>query len=185
MHIHREKFLALTATLAGFWSNSACTIKLDGLSVSATLDLTTTTAGETTLDTTSTTGGTGDVTSEGGSDGTQGGTGTTGTSTTAPTTTSPTTGATTGGTTGGSGTDCCTPHNTPGCDDTTIQQCVCNQDPVCCGDERGVWDSICVAEVNQFGCGMCEIDTGGDTTGEGEETGGSTTNGSGSSGTGG
>jgi hypothetical protein len=183
MHIHREKFLALTATLAGFWSNSACTIKLDGLSVSATLDLTTT-SGDT-LDTSTTgTGGTADVTSEGGSDGTQGGTGTTGTSTTAPTTTSPTTGATTGATTGGSGTDCCTPHDTPGCDDATIQQCVCSEDTFCCV-ERGAWDATCVATVNQLGCGVCEIDTGGDTTTEGGETGGSTSNGSGSSGTGG
>lgn len=176
MQIHREKFLALTATLAGFWSNSACTIKLDGLSISATLDVTTTTDGGETLETTSTTGGTGDVTSEGGSVGTEGGTGTTGTTTTEPTTTAPTTSGSTGGTTGGAGTDCCTPHGAPGCDDDTIEQCVCTEDPFCCGEPGGNWDEACVGNVNLLGCGMCDIDTGGDTTSEGgESTGGGST----------
>lgn len=166
MQIHREKFLALTATLAGFFPGAACTIKLDGLSVSATLDLTTTTDG--TTDTTTEGGGTSsttDPTTEGSAS-----QGTTGASTTGPTTGSTT--APTSGTTGTADADCCLPHATPGCNDATIQACVCAQDDFCCGAERGTWDATCVNEVNQFGCGMCELDTGGpDTTTEG--TGGS------------
>ncbi|MBW2458903.1 MAG: hypothetical protein JRI68_30670 [Deltaproteobacteria bacterium] len=60
-----------------------------------------------------------------------------------------------GGTAGG---DCCDTHDTPGCGETTVQDCVCAQDSYCCDTE---WDGTCVAEVDQFGCGTCGA-TGGD-----------------------
>lgn len=52
--------------------------------------------------------------------------------------------------------DCCASHSTPGCDDATVQACVCDMDPFCCGT---AWDSICVGEANSP-CGAC----GGTTT---------------------
>jgi hypothetical protein len=54
---------------------------------------------------------------------------------------------------GGMGnTGCCEVHETPSCDDQTIADCVCAQDDFCCNFE---WDGLCVAEVEMFGCGMC------------------------------
>ena len=40
------------------------------------------------------------------------------------------------------GSDCCAPHEGPGCDVGTCEQCVCGFDPVCCA---GTWDVICAA----------------------------------------
>jgi len=51
--------------------------------------------------------------------------------------------------------DCCEVNKTAGCNDAEIQACVCDQDPLCCGDEDGVWDQICVDEVDMFKCGVC------------------------------
>ncbi len=47
---------------------------------------------------------------------------------------------------------CCEPHKTLGCEDVDIAACVCNQDMYCCEVE---WDSVCVDEVDSFGCGQC------------------------------
>ncbi|MFH1532771.1 MAG: hypothetical protein ABIK09_18770 [Pseudomonadota bacterium] len=52
----------------------------------------------------------------------------------------------------GGGGDCCTDTGTPGCDDPTIQGCVCAQDPYCCSTN---WDDTCAAEVEDFFCGDC------------------------------
>ena len=41
---------------------------------------------------------------------------------------------------------CCAPHPSPGCDDMTVQQCVCDFDPFCCNQE---WDGQCVEEAAQ------------------------------------
>lgn len=60
-----------------------------------------------------------------------------------------------GGTDGGStdgGTDvgdCCMPHDTSGCSNVTVQECVCAMDDFCCMDS---WDQTCVDEIAQFGC---------------------------------
>ena len=47
--------------------------------------------------------------------------------------------------------DCCTTHG-PGCTVPTIETCVCSEDAYCCDT---AWDSLCVSEVDQFGCGIC------------------------------
>lgn len=48
--------------------------------------------------------------------------------------------------------DCCTSHDTPGCSDPVITECVCSQDEVCCIDG---WSETCAAEVDLLGCGVC------------------------------
>jgi hypothetical protein len=59
-----------------------------------------------------------------------------------------------GGTGGGGGFtgSCCQSHPWPGCGNPAIYSCVCPNDPFCC---NGQWDSICVGEVTQLGCGNC------------------------------
>jgi hypothetical protein len=52
------------------------------------------------------------------------------------------------------GDDCCIPHETPGCADQEMAGCVCGEDPFCCDVS---WDDICVEEVEEFGCGECEV----------------------------
>ncbi|MCA9690675.1 MAG: hypothetical protein KC636_13785 [Myxococcales bacterium] len=47
---------------------------------------------------------------------------------------------------------CCTPMETIGCSNGTIQNCVCTQDDYCCATK---WDQQCVNEVEEFGCGSC------------------------------
>lgn len=54
---------------------------------------------------------------------------------------------------GGDG-DCCVDNGTPGCDDATVQDCVCMQDAFCCDT---MWDDVCVGEVGSFGCGDCGV----------------------------
>ena len=52
--------------------------------------------------------------------------------------------------------DCCTDQETPGCTDTAIEACVCDDDPWCCGNDSagvGVWDQFCVAKVGSLLCG--------------------------------
>jgi hypothetical protein len=51
----------------------------------------------------------------------------------------------------GSG-DCCTPHENGGCNDPTVQKCVCDEDAWCCESE---WDDECVANVDALNCGQC------------------------------
>jgi hypothetical protein len=50
------------------------------------------------------------------------------------------------------GSDCCTPHPTPGCDDAACEALVCGIDPFCCDVE---WDSICVGEAEDLCGGLC------------------------------
>lgn len=56
---------------------------------------------------------------------------------------------------------CCQAHDTPGCADPEVEACVCAQNSYCCEMQ---WDDVCVAQVEQFGCGQClpqtEIDCG-------------------------
>lgn len=47
---------------------------------------------------------------------------------------------------------CCEPSDAPGCVDGEIQVCVCALDAFCC---ESSWDDICVAEVEEYGCGDC------------------------------
>lgn len=51
----------------------------------------------------------------------------------------------------GGGGDCCAAHGNPGCDDDTVEQCVCNEDYVCCVDP---WDDICVG-IAMDTCAAC------------------------------
>ncbi|WP_437673225.1 hypothetical protein [Sorangium sp. So ce131] len=45
--------------------------------------------------------------------------------------------------------DCVNPHPFPGCNDASVQSCVCAADPYCCNTQ---WDSICVDEVTSLHC---------------------------------
>jgi len=47
---------------------------------------------------------------------------------------------------------CCDINMTPGCDDPTVQDCVCMQDAYCCDT---AWDEVCVGEVDSLTCGDC------------------------------
>lgn len=51
----------------------------------------------------------------------------------------------------GGGGDCCAAHGNPGCDDDQVEQCVCNEDYVCCVD---AWDDICVS-IAMDACAAC------------------------------
>ncbi len=51
------------------------------------------------------------------------------------------------------GSTCCKSQSTPGCDQPAVQACVCAEDSYCCAI---VWDSNCVAEIAQYGCGKCQ-----------------------------
>ncbi len=44
---------------------------------------------------------------------------------------------------------CDSPHNAPGCGDTEIQECVCEENCYCCEAE---WDEVCVEQVEALGC---------------------------------
>jgi len=67
--------------------------------------------------------------------------------------------------------DCCVGHETPGCADMAIAECVCAQDDFCC---TSVWDDLCASLVVENGCGVCMPggDDSGAETGGGEESGG-------------
>jgi hypothetical protein len=54
-------------------------------------------------------------------------------------------------------TDCCTDNGglgVTGCEDASIETCVCDNDPYCCESE---WDGVCVAKAEFCGadCGSC------------------------------
>lgn len=53
--------------------------------------------------------------------------------------------------------DCCEVHGGASCEDEEVAACVCQFDPYCCDT---FWDSVCVQQVETFGCGFC----GGGTT---------------------
>ena len=48
---------------------------------------------------------------------------------------------------------CCEVHDSPGCEDGSVQACVCSQDSFCC---EYVWDEVCVDGVTGFSCGTCD-----------------------------
>jgi hypothetical protein len=50
---------------------------------------------------------------------------------------------------------CCSAHGGKGCNDASIQACVCQNDPRCCSEK---WDDVCVALVGGLGCGTCKAD---------------------------
>lgn len=48
--------------------------------------------------------------------------------------------------------DCCVGHESRGCDNKPVEQCVCASDSWCCEAE---WDQACAALIEQLGCGHC------------------------------
>jgi hypothetical protein len=52
---------------------------------------------------------------------------------------------------GGDG-DCCSPNDTPGCDDDAVEACVCEADYTCC---LAAWDQLCADQVTSLQCGTC------------------------------
>jgi len=49
---------------------------------------------------------------------------------------------------------CCEPHDTPGCDDPEVVECVCSNDAFCCNNH---WDNICAnAAIQQCNAPCCE-----------------------------
>jgi hypothetical protein len=49
-------------------------------------------------------------------------------------------------------TSCCVADGAPGCMETDVQACVCEEEPSCCAE---AWDFQCVQQVEALGCGMC------------------------------
>lgn len=153
MNINVERFLALTAMLAApLVAAPGCIINGsddDSNDTSAASN----TNGETGNDTGSTGNSSTPTTTQ--SDSTVGES-TTGDTTAADGTIGDTTaGDTSAGDTGADLGNCCVADDHgAGCEVTEVQDCVCAEDPVCC-DEG--WDMFCVGEVNQFGCGTCDL----------------------------
>jgi cysteine-rich repeat protein len=52
--------------------------------------------------------------------------------------------------------DCCETGHGAGCSVEPVESCVCALDPACCSIG---WDSLCVGDVDDFGCGTCLVDT--------------------------
>lgn len=74
------------------------------------------------------------------------------------------TGGTGGGGTGGAPPtgECCEPHDSPGCNDPSINACVCQGDEYCCDQH---WDNLCVQRVEEDNCGSCGGSAGAPGTG--------------------
>lgn len=54
--------------------------------------------------------------------------------------------------------ECCATHASPGCDDSSIQECVCSEAPACCELE---WRSECVKKAHELCGAPCgTVDTG-------------------------
>jgi hypothetical protein len=51
-----------------------------------------------------------------------------------------------------SGQDCCVGGPEPGCNDATVESCVCAEIPFCC--DTG-WEKVCGSAVEALGCGHC------------------------------
>jgi hypothetical protein len=49
-------------------------------------------------------------------------------------------------------TSCCAGHGAAGCDDGSVEACVCAEDPYCC---TTAWDHLCVGQVETLECGTC------------------------------
>ncbi len=62
---------------------------------------------------------------------------------------------------------CCQVQTGPGCGSAAVEACVCAQDSYCCATS---WDSICVDEVEEFGCGNCTSGSSGSGGGSGSST---------------
>ncbi|HWB75028.1 MAG TPA: hypothetical protein VG755_08725 [Nannocystaceae bacterium] len=154
MNINVERFLALTAMLAApLVAAPGCII--NGSDDDDTTASSSNTNAETGNETGSSTGNTSAPTTTQ-SDSTVGDTTAGDTTTAAESTVGDTTaGDTTAGETGADLGNCCVADDHgAGCEVTEVQDCVCAEDPICC-DEG--WDMFCVSEVNQFGCGTCEL----------------------------
>jgi hypothetical protein len=65
--------------------------------------------------------------------------------------------------------DCCAGHDSAGCDNKPVEQCVCASDSWCCESE---WDDACTALIEQLGCGHCTAGDGGDPPTPEDTTGG-------------
>ncbi len=52
----------------------------------------------------------------------------------------------------GQDSNCCFPHDGPGCDDQACEDFICGFDPFCCETD---WDNQCIDEAVQF-CDICE-----------------------------
>lgn len=50
------------------------------------------------------------------------------------------------------GNNCCDDTHGAGCNNPTIESCVCAQDAFCCDTD---WDGLCVTNVETLGCGSC------------------------------
>jgi hypothetical protein len=53
---------------------------------------------------------------------------------------------------------CCEAHLGEGCDEPSVSDCVCAQEPSCC---NGDWDESCAQGVEAYGCGICNSGTSG------------------------
>lgn len=62
------------------------------------------------------------------------------------------------GGTGGAPGSCCESSEDPGCEDPSVEACVCEYDSYCCDYS---WDFICVDEVEGLNCGVCSDPFGG------------------------
>jgi hypothetical protein len=154
MNINVERFLALTAMLAApLVAAPGCIINGSDDDTSGSNSASNTNA-ETGNETGDSTGNTSAPTTTQ-SESTVGDT-TAGDTTAAESTAGDTTaGDTTAGDTGSDLGNCCVADDHgAGCENTEVQDCVCGEDPICC-DEG--WDMFCVGEVNQFGCGTCDL----------------------------
>ncbi len=154
MNINVERFLALTAMLAApLVAAPACIINDSGDDDTNGSASNSNTNG-TTVGTGSESGTTSPSTSAGTESPETTGTETIGDTTAADSTAGDSTAGDT--TTGGEalGNCCVADDHGGGCEVTEVQDCVCGEDPVCCDE---VWDAICVSEVNQFGCGTCDL----------------------------
>ncbi len=69
------------------------------------------------------------------------------------------------------GQDCCVVGASPGCNDATVESCVCSEIAFCC--DSG-WEEVCAAAVEALGCGHCGggLDTGGPPPGDTGDSGG-------------
>jgi hypothetical protein len=58
---------------------------------------------------------------------------------------------------GSSEASCCSPHYGVGCQDHTVESCVCGLDPACCTEG---WDATCVMTAEQLCQTVCDADDG-------------------------
>jgi len=165
MKIDAKKFLALTQLMAMplVSATAGCIINTDDEGTSTGNDSVGdgTTDGSATAATSSATGASASGGSGDGSTGADASAGTGGTGGTAADDTGGTaaeasaTGAETG-TVDPEG--CCVAHETPGCTDTAVNDCVC-ADPryqvACCDAVEGFWDQFCIDAVASLQCGKC------------------------------